>query len=106
MLEPMSETVLVSVRAGPAEPVRLVRPKSDHFFSANMVMIVTMYQTVSLLPAAQPSVSQFAGVGPSPNQPKNVSFPKMTFGKAKLVSRVFYNAISIAILRLYCCCTS
>lgn len=37
----------------------------------------------------QPSVSQCPDVGPSPNQPKNISFPKVSFGKAKPVLRAF-----------------
>ena len=37
----------------------------------------------------QPSVSQCPDVGPSPNQPKNITFPKVTFGKAKPVLRAF-----------------
>ena len=41
----------------------------------------------------QPSVSQSPDVGPSPNQPRNISisisFPKVSFGKAKPVLRAF-----------------
>ena len=37
----------------------------------------------------QPSLAQSSVVGPSPNQPRNISFPKLSFGKAKPVQRAF-----------------
>ena len=37
----------------------------------------------------QPSLAQSSVVGPSPNQPRNISFPKLSFGKAKPVLRAF-----------------
>ena len=37
----------------------------------------------------QPSLAQSPVVGPSPNQPRNISFPKLSFGKAKPVLRAF-----------------
>ena len=37
----------------------------------------------------QPSVSQCPDVGPSPNQPRNISLPEVSFGIAKPVLRAF-----------------
>ena len=95
----------------------MVRPKPDHFFwryfgndrrfykcdlleggngrpretcgiaRYNMIATAAAMSLSKLQPGV--SRSQCPDVGPSPNQPRNISFPKVTFGKAKPVLRAF-----------------